>query len=93
MEEFWRVAGPKDFTEVMWEMRGNPPHMADGWKGVEVVSSNGQNFGSLFEVRQAYHYWDEQHTAWTKRNSLPLPRLRVGGKKHPATHFPKRRRQ
>ncbi len=40
-----------------------------GWKEVELKSSTGQGFGTLYDVRQAYQVWADQKAKWAARNS------------------------
>lgn len=41
----------------------------EGWKDVEVVSSDGTEIGTLFEVRQAYQVWTDEKAKWAARNA------------------------
>ena len=42
--------------------------VSEGWKDVRVVSSTGEDFGTLFEVRQAYQVWTDEKAKWEARN-------------------------
>ena len=39
-----------------------------GWKEVRLRSSTGQDFGTLYDVRQAYQVWQDQKQKWVERN-------------------------
>ena len=39
------------------------------WNAVRLTSSSGQDFGTLFEVRQAYQVWADEKAKWAARNS------------------------
>ena len=39
------------------------------WKTVRLMSSTGEDFGTLFEVRQAYQVWVDEKAKWAARNS------------------------
>ena len=39
------------------------------WKAVRHTSSTGQDFGTLFEVRQAYQVWADEKAKWATRSS------------------------
>lgn len=39
-----------------------------GWKEVRLRSSTGQDFGTLYDVRQAYQVWADQKAKWVVRN-------------------------
>ena len=41
----------------------------EGWKEVRLTSSTGQDFGTLYNVRQAYQVWADQKKVWSDRNS------------------------
>lgn len=40
-----------------------------GWKEVKLTSSTGQDFGSLYNVRQAYQVWADLKAKWVARRS------------------------
>lgn len=40
------------------------------WNAVRLTSSAGQDFGTLYEVRQAYQVWADQKAEWVARNSV-----------------------
>ena len=38
------------------------------WRAVRLVSSSGKEFGTLYEVRQAYQVWTDERARWVARN-------------------------
>lgn len=41
-----------------------------GWKDVTLSSSSGQDFGTLYNVRQVYQVWADQRAKWVTRKIL-----------------------
>lgn len=39
------------------------------WNEVRLISSTGQDFGTLFDVRQAYQVWTDEKARWVARKS------------------------
>ena len=86
------VAGPKKFVEVVVREL-HPITYTGGWDGVHLITSNGVNLGTLWEVRQEYHYWMEQQEAFAVPRGLPVARKRKAGTTGRNTSYvPKRRR-
>ena len=42
--------------------------VSEQWKAVRLVSSSGKEYGTLFEVRQAYQVWTDEKAKWAARN-------------------------
>ena len=66
-----RMRGPKDLISGR-----NKKHAARydhavsvRWKEVRLVTSTGQDFGTLFDVRQAHQVWEDQKAKRVARNS------------------------
>ena len=65
-----RVQGPRDLIRGMnkeYAARYDEP-VSEGWKAVRLVSSTGEEYGTLFEVRQAYQVWTDEKAKWEARN-------------------------
>lgn len=65
--------GPRDIisgmdTEFQMKHHARP---LEAWKVVNVVSDDGQELGSLWEVRQAYQVFAEQMAEWGARSKRP----------------------
>ena len=70
-ETLTSVQGPRDLIVGMnkeYAERYDAP-VQEGWKEVRLVSSSGQDFGTLHEVRQAYQVWGDQKKAWHERKN------------------------
>ena len=65
------IQGPRDLISAMnveYASKHDAP-VQEGWKEVRLVSSSGQDFGTLHEVRQAYQMWGDQKKLWQERQS------------------------
>ena len=65
------IRGPRDLISGMNEeyaARYDDP-VQEGWKEVRLLSSSGEDFGTLHEVRQGYQVWGDQKKVWQERKS------------------------
>lgn len=84
--------GPMDFAKAVRQASNGQGKVPSGWHDVRVITPEGNNLGSLFNVRQAYHVWDERHRAWAARNNVAGPRIVTSKRARPATKVEKPRK-